>query len=185
MTKSNREQPAKSEKVTESEVTGKMPCLFLIHVTVSPESATAIENYVTVRGKMATVTGIETWNAVGFDSIGGGNGISYLKAGLSRATHALGLLAPENSEPWWLEQLPELVGCYSVEAAVLTLKGIVTVPNIPPDIEVLCGIKSLNEYLFRVSPDVGQIIFNNPEYGGLMAHTAPHHPLDDYLDWNQ
>jgi hypothetical protein len=49
--------------------------------------------------------------------------------------------------------------------------------------EVLQGIKSLNEYLFRVSPTVDQIIFNNPAYGGLMAHTAPNHPLDAFLDW--
>ena len=54
----------------------------------------------------------------------------------------------------------------------------------PRGVEVLRGIRSLNEYLFRVSPDVDQIIFNNPEYGGLMAHTTPHHPLDAYLDWD-
>jgi hypothetical protein len=97
----------------------------------------------------------------------------------------MGLVPPEAPEPWWISRVLELAGQSGAELSLLALKGINKHPACHDSFEVLRGIKSLNEYLFRVSPLVSRIIFNNPEYGGLMVHTAPHHPLDGILEWNR
>lgn len=161
----------------------KAPCLFIICTSVNPEAGTAISDYISVRGGMNIYSGPgeEVSNRLDFENAE--NGDRFLQEGLAQATHVLALISSEIPEPWWFKRLPDLAVACGVEPAVLTLKGMAEVPHVPQAVEVLRGIKSLNEYLFRVSPQVGEIIFNNPEYGGLMAHTAPNHPLDAFLDW--
>ena len=182
MSGTKQDQSAK-EGLKQDVTNRKPPCLFVIHISVSAEAAAAIRDYISLRGKMNIDSETVVESSDGFDAKGARD--LFLQEGLTRATHVLGLISAENPEPWWLKRLTELAVNYSVQPAVLTLKGMADVPDVPQGVEILRGIKSLNEYVFRESPDVEQIIFNNPEYGGLMAHTAPNHPLDAYLDWNK
>lgn len=184
MTDRKRTQSVQAEKTIDKTTNGGNPCLFLIHVSVNRDAAAAIGEYIAVRGGMDIYL---DFNNAGPPEMAGGEGFErdrYLMNGLTKSTHVLGLIPPEAPEPWWMGRLQELAGSYSVELALLTLKGMAEGPEVSSYIQVLRGIKSLNEYLFRVSPKVDRIIFNNPEYGGLMAHTAPNHPLDAFLDWN-
>ncbi|HPX55859.1 MAG TPA: hypothetical protein PK425_04890 [Syntrophales bacterium] len=159
------------------------PCVFLVHVSVAREAALAIGDYISRRGEMDIYLDL-------FDDRLPAEGdpdqlVRYLREGLQQASHVMGLVPPEAPEPWWISRVLELAGQSGAELSLLALKGINKHPACHDSFEVLRGIKSLNEYLFRVSPLVSRIIFNNPEYGGLMVHTAPHHPLDGILEWNR
>jgi len=156
--------------------------LFLVDVAVSPETAAAIAEYIAFRGKMNVIrnAGID----VAVDSGDDRDRVErYLAAGIEKATCALVLVSPALQEPWWLKRVMQLGQSAGIALALLTLKGAAGPPSGYGAFEMLRGIKSLNEYIFRLSPDTDRIIFNNPEYGGLMAHTAPNHPLDAFLDW--
>jgi hypothetical protein len=165
-------------------IDGKQPCLFLIQISVNPEVGAAICDYIAIRGQMNTCADLGDGGPEGYEMTDTGKRDRYLQEGLTRATHVLGLISPEEQEPWWLKRVADLGRASGIELALLTLKGVSCALAIYDSFEVLRGIRSLNEYLFRVSPEVDRIIFNNPEYGGLMAHTAPHHPLDAFLDWD-
>ncbi len=160
----------------------KPPRLFLVDVSVSPETATAIADYIAVRGKMNVIRHVGV--AAPVDSGEDHDPFErYLAAGIGKATCVLVLVSPALPHPWWLKRVAELGRSAGVALALLTLKGASDPPAGSEVFEKLRGIKSLNEYIFRLSPDANRIIFNNPEYGGLMAHTAPNHPLDAFLDW--
>ncbi len=163
------------------------PCLFLIDVSVNGDAAAAITDYVEKRGKMPLFADSRDKFSAGADKRGeeGEPGERYLQAGLAKATHVLGLLSPDNPEPRWLARIAQPARTAGAEIAVLILKGTGSKSGSYDTFTVLRGIRSLNEYLFRVSPNVDRIIFNNPEYGGLIAHTAPNHPLDAFLDWDK
>ncbi len=156
--------------------------LFLVDVSVSPETAAAIADYIAVRGKMNVIRdmGVEPPVDSGEDH---DQMERYLAAGIVQASCVLVLVSPARHEPWWLKRVAQLGRSAGVALALLTLKGASGPPGGSEAFERLRGIKSLNEYIFRLSPEVDRIIFNNPEYGGLMAHTAPNHPLDAFLDW--
>ena len=156
--------------------------LFLVDVAVSPETAAAVAEYIALRGKMNVIRNAGTDVAV--DSGDERDRMErYLAAGIEKATCALVLVSPVLQEPWWLARLVQRGQSAGIALALLTLKGASGLSAGYEAFEMLRGIKSLNEYIFRLSPDVDRIIFNNPEYGGLMAHTAPNHPLDAFLDW--
>ena len=163
------------------------PCLFLIDVSVNRDAAEAIADYIEKRGKMPLVANSRDKFSAGADKWGGEGepGERYLQAGVVQATHVLGLVSPDNPEPCWISRIVQTARAVGAKIAVLTLKCAENEEVSYGSFEVLRGIRSLNEYLFRVSPNVDRIIFNNPEYGGLMAHTAPNHPLDAFLDWDK
>lgn len=162
---------------------GEPPFIFVIDISVNPEAAAAIGEYMAGRGKMNIYRVKGDVGPVELDEGDMRRRDHYLQEGLLRATHVLGLIAPEAPNPWWINRIVELGSVSGVELALLTLKGMTDDRALNSAFEVLRGIKSLNEYLFRFSSQVDRIIFNNPEYGGLMAHTAPNHPLDTFLDW--
>lgn len=175
----------KGEKIINEVMDAPDPCLFVVDISVSRETAAAICDYIAVRGKMKIWGGGSEAIAEGLNGQDRKQMERYLEEGITRSTHVLGLISPENPEPWWLSRLAELGTATGVRLALLTLKGTSDEAASNGTFEILRGIRSLNEYLFRLSPEVDQIIFNNPEYGGLMAHTAPNHPLDAYLDWEK
>jgi hypothetical protein len=159
------------------------PGLFLVHISVAREAAVAIGDYITMRGEMDIYLGLDDEVVVGMSAGDRDQLERYLAKGLAEASHVMVLISPEMPEPWWVPRILELGRSSGAELAILKMKGMIEEPVLYGFGEVLQGIKSLNEYLFRVSPTVDQIIFNNPAYGGLMAHTAPNHPLDAFLDW--
>jgi hypothetical protein len=159
------------------------PCIFLAHLAVDREAASAIGEYMAIRGEMDIYLDLYDEAPAG---IGDGDQMEqYLAEGLAQASHVMVLVSPETPEPFWIRRLFALSKASGAEFALLTLKGTPDAGVSYCSDEILRGIKSLNEYLFRVSPEVDRIIFNNPEYGGLMAHTAPNHPLDAFLDWEK
>ncbi len=156
--------------------------LFLVDVSVSPETAAAVAEYIALRGKMNVIRnpGVDVPADSGDDH---DQMERYLAVGIGKATCALIVISPALQEPWWLKRVAQLGQSAGIALALLTLKGAAGPPAGYETFEMLRGIKSLNEYIFRLSPEADRIIFNNPEYGGLMAHTAPNHPLDAFLDW--
>jgi len=178
----NRAHLIKVEKAVDiaEERKKTQPCVFLVYVSVIREAAVAVGDYISRRGEMDIYLDLDEDR---FSTEGDRD--RYLREGLQQATHVMGLVSPEVPEPRWISRLPELAVHSGAELSLLALKGINELPASYGSFEVLRGIKSLNEYLFRVSPLVSRIIFNNPEYGGLMAHTAPRHPLDGILEWNR
>jgi hypothetical protein len=183
----NRAQLIKVEKDLEQagERKEQRPCVFLVHISVVREAAVAIGDYITLRGEMDIYLDLNDVRLTGMTAGGLDNLDRYLAEGFAQSTHVMGLVSPETPDPWWNTRVLELGRASGMELAILALKGITEEPASYGSFEVLRGIKSLNEYLFRVSPTVDRIIFNNPAYGGLMAHTAPHHPLDAFLDWEK
>ena len=181
----NRAHLIKVEKAKDiAEERKKMlPCVFLVHVSVTREAAVAVGDYITQRGETDIYLDLDDDRML---TEGDPNRVDrYLREGLQQATHVMGLVSAEAPNPRWISRLLELAGHSGAELSLLALKGINELPASYSSFEVLRGIKSLNEYLSRVSPLVSRIIFNNPEYGGLMAHTAPHHPLDGILEWTR
>lgn len=179
----NRAQLKDSEQARERKK--QRPGIFLVHLSVAREAAVAIGDYITMRGEMDIYLDLDNERVAGISAGNRDQMERYLEEGLAEASHVMVLLSPEMPAPWWVSRILELGRSSGAELAILKMKGMIEEPVFSGSGEVLQGIKSLNEYLFRVSPTVDQIIFNNPAYGGLMAHTAPHHPLDAFLDWGR
>lgn len=155
------------------------PCIFLLHHGAVRKAAEAISDYITQRGQVDIY-----WNlSRTADSAAPDEPFLQLFAeGLALSSHAMILSPPNSSYYRCLTPLFEHLQKISMPSSFLLLKDHSPL-TIPASLEMLDGIKSLNEYLMRISPEKNEIIFNNPEYNGLLAHTAPHHPLDGYLNW--
>ena len=155
------------------------PCIFLIHHSATLNATKTIGDYITQRGQVDIYLDLSK----GIDMVAPGESFLQIFAeGFSWSSHVMILSLPDSSHFERLTSLLSHMQKSSIPSSLLLLKDHPPF-SIPPGMEILGGIKSLNEYLMRISPESNAIIFNNLDYNGLLAHTAPHHPLDDHLNW--
>ena len=155
------------------------PCIFLIHHSAARKTAKAIGDYIAQRGQVDIYLDLSK----GIDIVAPDESFSQIFAeGFAWSSHAMILSPPDSSYSACLTSFFEHMQKSFIPSSFLLLKDHPPF-TIPSSLEILGGIKSLNEYLMGVSPENNTIIFNNPDYDGLLAHTAPHHPLNDYLNW--
>ncbi|MDR2861618.1 MAG: hypothetical protein LBV07_03600 [Syntrophobacterales bacterium] len=153
------------------------PCIFLIHHSAARKATEIISDYIVQRGQVDIYLDLSAPLDI---SAPDKPFLQIFTEGLEWSSHIM-ILSPPDSFPQQALFL-ECMQNFPLPVSLLMLKDHASVPAVP-HLEILGGIKSLNEYLMRISPENNTIIFNNPDYDGLLAHTAPRHPLDAYLNW--
>jgi len=155
------------------------PCIFLIHHSEVRQAAKAIGDYISQRGQVDIYLDLSK----GMDIVAPDESFLQIFAeGFAWSSHVMILSSSGSSRFRSLTSLFEHLQKSFMPSSCLLLKDHFPF-SIPSCLEILGGIKSLNEYLMRISPENNEIIFNNSDYNGLLAHTAPHHPLDAHLNW--
>ena len=154
------------------------PCIFLLHHAAARKATQIIGDYITQNAQVDIYLDLSRAMDTLDDPF-----LQVLEEGFAWSSHTMIISPSDSSGNEYLTAIFEHMQNTSRPSSFLILKDhhYFTVPS---SLEILGGIKSLNEYLMRVSPENNTIIFNNPGYKGLLAHTAPRHPLDDYLNWN-
>lgn len=109
----------------------------------------------------------------------------FIERGLSNSTHIMCLVSASTVKSWWVSYELGFGKKSGKPLATLKLKDTVQLPAYLEISYIIRGTDSLNQYLTRVRRGLSKSATVDSLTESLIRNSAPTHPLDNFLDWNE
>jgi len=162
------------------------PCIFLSHISVDKPAVQAIATYITSRGDIDIY--LDAMDDDLQEAANSGNAAAiteFIERGLSNSTHIMCLVSASTVKSWWVPYELGFGKKSGKPLATLKLKDTVILPAYLEISYIIRGTDSLNQYLTRVRRGLSKGAPVNFLTESLIRNSAPSHPLDNFLDWNE